>query len=65
MTVEYLKKAGTDLCAIAELAPLPEFGAAAEVLVPVNVMDSDGVVVCHAGIRMWVSPRKATHARTD
>ena len=30
MTVEYLKKAETDLRAVAELDPLPEFGAAAD-----------------------------------
>jgi len=65
MTVDYLKKAGTDLRAVAELAPLPDFGAAAELLVPVNVMDSGGVVVCRAGIRMWVSPQKDAHARPD
>jgi acyl-coenzyme A thioesterase PaaI-like protein len=63
MTVEYLKKAGTNLRAVAELAPLPEFGPGTEVLVPVNVTDSSGVLVCRAGIRMWVSPKKEVDAR--
>lgn len=58
MTVEYLKKAGTDLRAVAELAPLPEFGPAAELPVWVKVVDSSGVPVFRAVIRMWVSPKK-------
>ncbi len=58
MTVEYLKKAGTDLRAVAELTPLPEFGPAAELPVWVNVVDSSGVPVFRAVIRMWVSPKK-------
>ena len=62
MSVDYLKKAGTDLTAIAELTALPAFGHAAELLVPVNVMESSGVVVCSAVIRMWVSPKKEGHA---
>ena len=57
MTVEYLKKAGTDLRAVAELAPLPEFGPAAELPVSVNVADTSGVPVFRAVIRMWVSPK--------
>ena len=65
MTVDYLKKAGTGLTAVAELAPLPEFGPAAELLVPVNIRDSSSVVVCRAVIRMWVSPKKEAGARTD
>ena len=63
MTVEYLKKAGTDLRAVAAVAPLPGFGAAFEMPVPVTVTDSGGVVVCSAVIRMWVSPRKEADAR--
>lgn len=58
MTVEYLQKAGTDLRAIAELKPLPVFGDAVEVPVPVRVLDRHGTEVCRAEIRMWVSPRK-------
>jgi acyl-coenzyme A thioesterase PaaI-like protein len=65
MSVDYLKKAGTSLRAIAEVTPLPEFGPAFELPVPVNVIDSSGAVVCRAVIRMWVSPRKEGHARPD
>lgn len=60
MSVEYLKKAGSDLVAVAELAGLPVFGAAADLPVPVTIRDRAGEVVCRAEIRMWVSPRKPT-----
>lgn len=58
MTVEYLAKAGTNLRAVARLEPLPVFGSAAEVPVPVSIVDSGGVEVCRAEIRMWVSPKR-------
>jgi len=58
MTVEYLKKAGTDLRAVASLPAAPAFGAAAELPVPVTITDSRGEEVCRAVILMWVSPRK-------
>lgn len=58
MTVEYLRKAGSDLRAVAELAPLPGFGPAAELPVPVSVTDRQGEPVFRAVIRMWVSPKK-------
>ena len=57
MTVEYVKKAGSDLRAVAELDHLPDFGPAAEMPVPVSVTDSQGEQVFRAVIRMWVSPR--------
>jgi acyl-coenzyme A thioesterase PaaI-like protein len=59
MTVEYLKKAGTDLRAVARLEPVPEFGAAVDVPVPVSVTDTNGTEVFRAVITMFVSPRKA------
>ncbi len=65
MTVEYLRKAGTNLRAIASLDPLPAFGPAAELPVPVTVTDRDGAEVFRAEIRMWVSPRKESGARSD
>lgn len=58
MTVEYLKKAGSDLRAVAELPVIPDFGSAAELPVPVSVTDTSGEEVCRAVIRMWVAPRK-------
>jgi acyl-coenzyme A thioesterase PaaI-like protein len=58
MTVEYLRKAETDLIAVAELDPLPAFGAAAGLPVPVIVRDTHGEEVFRAIITMWVSPKK-------
>ena len=58
MTVEYIKKAETDLKAVAEIRPIPQFGAAAELPVTVNVMDADNQTVFRAVITMWVSPKK-------
>jgi acyl-coenzyme A thioesterase PaaI-like protein len=58
MTVEYLKKAGTHLRAVTELQPLPQFGAAADLPVTVNVFDTAGHAVFRAIITMWVSPKK-------
>ncbi len=58
MTVEYVKKAETDLQAVAEVKPVPHFDAAAELPVTVNVMDADNQTVFRAVITMWVSPKK-------
>jgi acyl-coenzyme A thioesterase PaaI-like protein len=61
MTVEYLKKAATDLHAVAEFESELRFGAtAAEIPVIVHVMNAQDEVVFRAQIRMWVSPRKAS-----
>jgi len=59
MTVEYLRKAETDLRAIADVIPLPAFGAAADFPVTVDVLDKAGQRVFRAVITMWVSPKKA------
>ena len=58
MTVEYLKKAETDLRAVAEFDPMPVFGAAAELPVEVKVFDTKDQLVFRAVITMWVSPKK-------
>ena len=58
MTVEYLKRAETDLRAVAELNPIPQFGAATELPVTINLMDMNGQEVFRAVITMWVSPKK-------
>jgi hypothetical protein len=63
MTVEYLARAETDLRAIAELEPLPEFGEAAELAVPVDIVDAAEQTVMRAVITMWVSPKPAVSAR--
>ena len=57
MNVEYLKKAATDLRAVAELNPIPQFDQAAELPVSVEVIDANDEVVLRAAIEMWVSPR--------
>ncbi len=59
MTVEYVRKAETDLRGVTELAPVPAFGAAAELAVPVTVTDTAGQTVFRALITMWVSPKKS------
>ena len=58
MTVEYIKKAETDLKAVAEIKPIPQFDAATELPVTVTVMDTDNQTVFRAVITMWVSPKK-------
>ena len=58
MSVEYLKKAETDLRAEAAFKTPPEFGAAEAVAVTVNVTDAAGQLVFRAEISMWISPKK-------
>jgi acyl-coenzyme A thioesterase PaaI-like protein len=57
MTVEYLRKAETDVRAVAELELLPALGASAELPVFVTAFDASGEAVFRATIRMWVSFR--------
>ena len=57
MTVEYLKKAETDVEAVATLPAVTE-GAARDVPANVEVKDAAGQLVCRAVITMWVTPRK-------
>lgn len=57
MQVDYLRKAETDVEAVATLPDVAE-GAARDVPVTVEVKDRAGEVVCRATITMWVSPRK-------
>lgn len=59
MTVEYLKKAETDLVAIA--TPVKQhydWDKAGEYLVNVDVLDQQNEKVFHATITMWVSKKK-------
>ena len=58
MTVEYLARAETDLRAVATLDSKQTFGAAADVPVTVQVLDTGGKTVLRATITMWVSPKK-------
>jgi len=58
MNVQYLEKATTSLRAQARLDP-PDFTVitdGTEVVVPVSVMDRNGVEVVHADITCWVTP---------
>ena len=57
MQVEYLRKAATDVEAVARADEVAE-GPARDVPVRVDVKDREGEVVCRATITMWVSPRK-------
>ncbi len=57
MWVEYIKKAETDVKAVAEIDPIPQFGVAAELPVTVIVMGVDNQPVFRAVITMWVSPK--------
>lgn len=58
MTVEYLKRAETDLRAVARYAGVPAPGAAHELPVTVEVFDTADQLVFRARIAMWVSPKK-------
>ncbi|MBL8628743.1 MAG: DUF4442 domain-containing protein, partial [Rhodospirillaceae bacterium] len=59
MTVEYVKKAATDLRGAATVTPLPIFGNAPFGMpVLVSVTDTAGDVVLKAMITMWITPRK-------
>jgi acyl-coenzyme A thioesterase PaaI-like protein len=57
MTVEYLKKAETDVEAHATVELIPD-GPSRDLPVNVEVKDRAGQVVVRAVITMWVSPRK-------
>jgi acyl-coenzyme A thioesterase PaaI-like protein len=58
MSVEYLKKAETDLRAVATLDGTPITGKAAELPVIVKVFDTRDQLVFRARIGMWVAPKK-------
>jgi acyl-coenzyme A thioesterase PaaI-like protein len=58
MTVEYLKKAQTDLTAIAQLPQLDAFAVTGDLLVPVEVKDTAGEIVFRATVTMWIAAKK-------
>lgn len=58
MTVEYLKKATTDLVAVATPESQPDWSVPGEYKVSVVVRDRRDEPVFRAVITMWVSPRK-------
>ncbi|MCU0758720.1 MAG: DUF4442 domain-containing protein [Steroidobacteraceae bacterium] len=61
MTIEYLRKADSDVVATARLDK-NEWGDAGNVGVPVTVVDARGEEVVRAVITMYVSPRDAADA---
>jgi acyl-coenzyme A thioesterase PaaI-like protein len=59
MNVQYLEKATTSLRAQARLELTPDFDAitdGVDVVVPVSVLDRNGVAVVRADITCWVTP---------
>ena len=59
MTVEYLKKAATDLRGVCRGEPLPEFGGEGfDWPVTVDVTDRQDQLVFRAVITMWISPKR-------
>lgn len=58
MTVAYLQKATTSLRATARLDPLDftQITEGVELVIPVSVVDDNGVEVVHADITCWVTP---------
>lgn len=59
MTVNYLKKAETDLRAVATWPLDVVFTAAQDFAIPVEVFDTRGQLVFTASITCWISPKKA------
>lgn len=58
MTVEYLKKAKSDLVAIATPEAKTDWSKSGEYRVKVDINDVSGEIVFRAFITMWVSPKK-------
>jgi acyl-coenzyme A thioesterase PaaI-like protein len=59
MTIDYLRKAGTDLRAVCRLEQAPPWRDGLELELPVSVVDASDAPVVQARIRMWVTARKA------
>jgi acyl-coenzyme A thioesterase PaaI-like protein len=58
MTIEYLRKAESDITATARLSKTEWTGTPENVAVPVSVVDANGTEVVRAVITMYVSPKK-------
>jgi acyl-coenzyme A thioesterase PaaI-like protein len=58
MSVEYLRRADSDVRAVAELGLPPPLDAKVELPVYVTVFDASGEAVFRATVRMWVSLRQ-------
>ena len=57
MQVQYLKMAKTDLRAVCELEDY-SWESAQDVIMPVDIFDTDGQIVFHADITMRISPKR-------
>lgn len=58
MTIEYLRKAESDVTATARLTRTEWAGTSENVAVPVSVVDANGTEVVRAVITMYISPKK-------
>ncbi len=58
MTVQYLRVATTDVVVEAATDDIAD-GPARDVIIGCDIKDTEGNIVCHADIAMYVSPRKA------
>ena len=59
MTIEYLKRAATDLRAVCQLGADPAWRDGLELVMPVFVLDDSDTPVVQARITMWITARKA------
>ncbi|MCF6435936.1 MULTISPECIES: hotdog fold domain-containing protein [Pseudoalteromonas] len=57
MTVQYLKKAETDLTAQAKIALPRQWQDKEDLIVPVEIFDAQGTKVFHADINMYITER--------
>ena len=58
MTIEYLRKAESDVTATARLTKLEWTGTSENLAVPVSIVDANGTEVVRAVITMYVSPKR-------
>ena len=58
MTVEYLRKATTDLRAVCQIRPDVKWEGAFDLPIVVNVLDERNQATVRAVISMWITPKK-------
>ncbi len=59
MTVEYLRKAKTDLRAVCQIPPDVVWEGAFDLPIVVNVLDDTNQAAVRAVITLWITPKKA------
>jgi acyl-coenzyme A thioesterase PaaI-like protein len=57
MTVEYLRRADTNVTAVAEIDTSKALAADTDLPVSVAITDSNGQIVCRAVINMWITAK--------